>query len=265
MSARIAVLGLGEAGSTFARSLAVHTAVTGWDPFAAAEVEGVRLAASGEEAVADADAVLAFTTAAHSADALTTTIAAAPRAAVHADFATAAPVAKVELADRAAAAGIRFADAAIMAPVRKGADRTPVLLSGDAEATADLRAILRDAGYLVEVLDGPAGTSAARKLLRSMLVKGLTGVMVESLRAAEAQGLSDWFAEHLVETLAGLDRPTLAGLLDGTRQHSGRRIEEMEAAAEMAEATGGRADIARAVAEVLRSVATDGVPDGGRL
>lgn len=264
MSTRIAVLGLGEAGRAFARSLAERATVTGWDPMVTEDV-GVRLAASGEEAVAGADAVLAFTTAAHSADALATTIAAAPRAAVHADFATAAPIAKAELADRASAAGIRFADAAIMAPVRRGAGRTPVLLSGDPDATSELRAVLGEAGYAVDVLDGPAGTSAARKLLRSMLVKGTTGVMIESLRAAEAQGLSDWFAEHLVETLGGLDRAALAGLLDGTQQHSGRRTEEMEVAAAMAEAAGGHAEISRAVAEVLRSVASEGVPNGGRL
>jgi len=265
VTGRIAVLGLGEAGRTFARSIATRAAVTAWDPFVTEPVEGIRLAPSGEEAVADADAVLAFTTAAHSGEALATTIAAAGPGVAHADFATAAPRAKAALAAQAAAGGIRFADAAIMAPVRRGADRTPVVLSGEREATAGLQALLEDAGYPVEVLDGPAGTSAARKLLRSMLVKGLTGVMIEALRAAEAEDLSDWFGEHLVETLTGLDRPTLSGLLDGTRQHNGRRVEEMEAAAAMAEEAGGNAVIARAVADVLRSVAIEGVPHGGLL
>jgi hypothetical protein len=98
-----------------------------------------------------------------------------------------------------------------------------------------------------------------------MLLKGLTAVMIESLRASEVQGLSEWFGEHLVVTLASLDRTTLSGLLDGTAQHSGRRIEEMEAAADMTEAAGGSAEITRAVVGVLRSIAADGVPHGGRL
>ena len=264
MSTRIAVLGLGEAGRAFARSLAERATVTGWDPMVTEDI-GVRLAASGEEAVAGADAVLAFTTAAHSADALATTIAAAPRAAVHADFATAAPIAKAELADRASAAGIRFADAAIMAPVRRGAGRTPVLLSGDADATSELRGVLGEAGYAVDVLDGPAGTSAARKLLRSMLVKGLTGVMIESLRAAEAQGLSDWFAEHLVDTLAGLDRATLAGCSTARSSTAAAASRRWRRRPRWPRRPADDAEITRAVAEVLRSVASEGVPNGGRL
>ncbi|WP_160426260.1 DUF1932 domain-containing protein [Agromyces seonyuensis] len=252
------MLGLGEAGRMFAGSLAGSAEVRGWDPVVMPELDGVRLAESAEDAVADADLVLAVTTAAHSADALATTLAAAPRGILHADLATAGPADKRALAERAAEAGFRFADAAIMAPVRRGAARTPVLLSGD--GAAEVAVILGSAGMSVDVLEGPPGTAAARKLLRSLLVKGLTGVMIESLRAAEREGLGDWFADHLVETLVGLDRATLAGLLEGTASHAGRRIEEMEAAAAMAESSGGRADIARAVAAVLDSVAEQGVP-----
>ncbi|QTX03821.1 DUF1932 domain-containing protein [Agromyces archimandritae] len=252
---RVAILGLGEAGRMFARALAGTAEVTAWDPFAAPEIDGVRLAADAAEAVSGADAVLALTTAAHSAEALASTREHAPAGALHGDFATGGPAGKRDLAERAAAGGIRFADAAIMAPVRRGAAGTPVLVSGD--GAGDLAAILTAAGLPVEVLPGPPGTAAARKLLRSLLVKGLTGVMIESLRAAEREGLGDWFGEHLVDTLTGLDRAALAGFLDGTATHAGRRIEEMEAAADMAEAAGGRADIARAVARVLALVAGD--------
>lgn len=263
MSVRIAILGLGEAGRMFATALSGPAVVTGWDPAVTGAIEGLTLAGGPEEAVAEADIILAVTSAAHSRDALDAAVLAAPHGAIHADCATSGPHEKERLAAIAADAGLRFVDVAIMAPVRRGAQQTPLLLAGDgADALAE---VLTEAGLPLEVLDGQAGTAAARKLLRSMLVKGLTGVMIESLRAAERAGLGEWFGDHLVTTLAGLDRASLSGFLDGTRLHSGRRIEEMEAAAAMAEANGGRAAITRAVAEVLRSVADDGVPHGGRL
>ena len=260
---RVAILGLGEVGRMYGSALADSFEVIAWDPFVAAALPGVQLASSGEQAVEGADIVLAMTTASESASALSTSIAGASRGAIHADCATGTPAMKMSLADSATAAGIRFVDVAIMAPVRRGAEATPLLMSG--AAASDLGAVFAAAGMPVEVLDDVAGAAAARKLLRSMLLKGLTAVMIESLRASEVQGLSEWFGEHLVVTLASLDRTTLSGLLDGTAQHSGRRIEEMEAAADMTEAAGGSAEITRAVVGVLRSIAADGVPHGGRL
>ncbi|MFT4122371.1 MAG: DUF1932 domain-containing protein [Microbacteriaceae bacterium] len=261
---RVAVLGLGEAGRTFAAGIAGALEVRGWDPADPPAVPGVERVASAAAAVAGAEAVLAFAPAAHAAaaldaalDALGAGTAGGPGV-LYADFSTAAPALKRELAGRAGAAGLHFADVAIMAPVRRGAANTPLMASGPAAAA--LAALLGDAGLRVQVIAGQVGEAAARKLLRSMLVKGLTGVMIESLRAAEREGLDDWFGPHLVATLTSLDRATLAGLVDGTRLHAARRVDEMEAAARMTEQAGGHAEIARAVAALLRSVEAEGVP-----
>lgn len=255
---RVAVLGLGEAGRTFASGLAQHVEVRGWDPADPPPVPGVERVADAADAVREADAVLAFAPAAHAATALASAAGAASAGTLYADFATAAPGLKRALSAAAASARLSFADAAIMGPVRKGAMNTPVMMSG--EGAEALAALLGGAGIPSEVVPGEAGTAAARKLLRSMLVKGLTGVMIESLRAAELEGLTEWFVPHLLETLAALDAPTLAGFVDGTAVHAVRRVDEMEAAASMAEAAGGHAEITRAVAELLRSVAREGVP-----
>lgn len=263
MTTRYAVLGLGEAGRTFAAGLSRRAVVAGWDPLISEPIPGIEVASSAEFAVAGADAILAFTTAAHSDEALAGVVGLAARGTVYADFATAGPQDKRRLDAVASAAGLRFVDAAIMAPVRRGIEAAPVLLCGD--AAAQLGRLLSADGLLVEVLDGPPGSAAARKLLRSMLVKGLTGVLIESLRAAEGEGLLDWFAAHASQTLSELQPETLAGFLDGTRRHSIRRVEEMDAAADMAEAQGGDAAITRAVAALLRTVDDGGIPEAGAL
>lgn len=259
----VALLGLGEAGRTFAAALAGHVRVVGWDPFMTTAIDDVVLAASAQDAVEGAEAVLAFTTAAHSIEALEAVVAVLPTGTVYADFATAGPALKRRLADIAAAASVSFVDVAIMSPVRRGVEAVPLLLSGD--GTASLGALLSDSGLRAELLDGPAGTAAARKLLRSMLIKGVTGVLIESLRAAEAEGLLEWFSSHAALSLTTFDPAMIAGLLEGTRAHSVRRVDEVLAAAEMAEAAGQGAGITRAVAALLRTVPAEGIPAGEAL
>ncbi|MBX3196099.1 MAG: NAD(P)-dependent oxidoreductase [Microbacteriaceae bacterium] len=256
---RVAILGLGEAGRVFASGLAGHAQIAGWDPVATGDLPGIEVAADAAGALGGASAVLAFTASAHSADALETAVAHADPGTLYADFATADPALKRSLAARAATAGLRFADAAIMAPVRRGAGAAPVVASGDgAPALVEL---LAGGGIPAEIVEGGAGAAAARKLLRSILVKGLTAVMIESLRAAEAEGLGEWFGEHLLQTLTGLDREQLAGFVDGTSAHAARRVHEMQAAAAMSDAADTGSDMSRAAAAVLRSVAERGVPE----
>ena len=255
---RLAILGLGEAGNAFASALTRSATVRGFDPFAKPTAPALELAPTALEAVAGADAVLAFTPASSCREALEGVLPNLPSGTIYADFATTSPDEKRSLDGIAAGAGVRFVDGAIMAPVRLGAWQVPVLLSG--AAASELASQLRGAGLLVEAIEGPAGTSAGRKLLRSILVKGLTCVMIESLRAAEAEGMLEWFSGHLLDTLTALRPVTLAGLLDGTLRHSDRRALEMEAAASMAEAHGTPAPISRAAAEILSSVESRGIP-----
>ena len=105
---------------------------------------------------------------------------------------TSGPDDKRRLAGRAAARGIPFVDAAIMAPVPRARIDTPLLLSGPGVARllpvlAELRVPATDVGP-------EPGAAARLKLLRSIFMKGLAAVVVESMNAAElfgARGLAD--------------------------------------------------------------------------
>lgn len=255
---RVAVLGLGEAGRVFASALADHVEVRGWDPVMKAAIPNVQIAADAASAVAGADAVLAFTPGSRSLDALHAAVGNLSPGAMYADCATSSPALKRLLADGAALAGITFSDVAIMGPVRRGAAGTPLLASGT--GATPFAELCRRAGIKVEVISDSAGDAAARKLLRSILVKGLTAVTIEALRAAEREGLLDWFAEHLVGTITALDGPTLTGFLDGTLTHSARRVDEMEAAADMVRDSELEPSMSSGAAEVLRSIPVLGIP-----
>ncbi|MCW4386039.1 DUF1932 domain-containing protein [Salinibacterium sp. SYSU T00001] len=260
---RIAVLGLGAAGRVYAEDLARVAAVVGHDPFLSQESGAFAVAESAADAVKDAEIILAMTPSTAARAALDSVLGHAARGAVYADLSSSGPADKAASAAAAEKGGLLFADAVLMAPVAHKRIATPVVASGPGAARMD--ELLTPLGMPVEVLDGPAGEAAARKLLRSIVVKGITGLMIESLRAAEQQGLLEWFGDHVTETLTHLTPDFLRGLLEGTMQHSARRVHEMEAAAEMIEQGGDAAAMARATMAVLESIGERGIPRGGAL
>ena len=116
----------------------------------------------------------------------------------------------------------------------------------------------------IEAVSEIAGQAAGRKLLRSIVVKGMTALLIEGMRTAESLELVDWFSDHIDETLTHLDTAFLRRLIEGTSSHSERRVHEMLATVEMIEATGGRPFRATATIRVLETV-SDGIPRGKRF
>jgi 3-hydroxyisobutyrate dehydrogenase-like beta-hydroxyacid dehydrogenase len=227
----IAVLGLGEAGSLLASDLvAAGAAVRGFDPKVPAP-PGVTGAGSDAEAVAGATLVLSVNSASDAVGALEASVGALRPGAVWADLNTAAPSVKRRLAEIGEGRGVPVTDIAMMAPVPGNGLLVPMLASGD--GAADAAKTLRGYGASIDVLAGPAGLAATRKLLRSVFYKGMAASIVEALEAARAAGLEDWLTGHIAEDLAKQDATTLTRIVTGTRRHAVRRGHEMAAAAEM--------------------------------
>jgi 3-hydroxyisobutyrate dehydrogenase-like beta-hydroxyacid dehydrogenase len=227
----IAVLGFGEAGSLIAADLvAAGATVRGFDPKVAAPA-GVTDTGSDAAAVTGASLVLSLNSATDAVAALEAALDALRPGVVWADLNTAAPSVKQRLVAIGGQRGIAVTDVAMMAPVPGKGLGVPMLASGDgAASTAET---LRGYGADIEVLAGPAGLAATRKLLRSVFYKGMSASIVEALDAADAAGLKDWLTEHIAEELESLDAATLTRIVTGTRQHAVRRGHEMAAAAEM--------------------------------
>ncbi|HEY6414844.1 MAG TPA: DUF1932 domain-containing protein, partial [Acidimicrobiales bacterium] len=230
---RVCVLGLGEAGSLIARDLAMLPAVEvhGYDPADVATPGGVLRHDHPEAAVAGADVVLGITAAADATAALTQALDAIPRGAVYADLATASAGLQRSLAATAAGAGVGFTDVALMSPVHGTGLRTPALASGPS-AQAFI-AIMGPLGMPVEHAGDEPGMAATRKLLRSVVVKGLTALVIESMQAAEAAGLAEETWDNIAGQLTAADEEFVRRLISGTGRHAARRVHEMEAATEL--------------------------------
>ena len=240
---RVAVLGLGEAGAALAADLAAASGagapVAAYDPAAPSTPDGVVRHDDPASAVAEADLVLAVTSASGAAAALESVVAVLPRGAVYADLSTASPGSKHRLGSTAAAAGVGFVDVALMAPVPGNGLRTPPL------------------GMPVEVVGSEAGQAATRKLLRSGVMKGLAQLLIEALRAAEAAGLAAETWDQLVAQLSEVDEALLRRLVSGTPLHARRRLDEMEATVELLDELGADATMSQATTARLRQIAAD--------
>ncbi|WP_432534344.1 DUF1932 domain-containing protein [Kineococcus arenarius] len=248
-TARVAVLGLGEAGSEIARDLATAGAdVRGYDPVADAPA-GVAARRDERDAVRDADLVLSVNSSHDALPALEAALGALRPGTVWADLNTASPGVKQQLAERLAGRDVPVADVALMAPVPGKGLRTPMVVSGPgAQRYAQ---VLRGWGATVDVLDGPPGAAISRKLLRSVFYKGLAAAVVEALEGARAAGVEDWLRENVAHELAGFDRSTLVRLVEGTHTHARRRTDEMAAAAEQLRELGVEPRVATAAHDLL--------------
>jgi 3-hydroxyisobutyrate dehydrogenase-like beta-hydroxyacid dehydrogenase len=249
----VAVLGLGEAGGAIAADLAASGAeVRAWDPVVEEPPSGVRMAPSGEAAVTGASAVLSVNTAAAALELARELRPALGAGQLYADLNTASPALKAEIAATVRPSGALFADVALMGPVPGRGLRTPSVVSGDgASLFAELFA---PRGMPVELVEGGPGAAAARKLLRSVFMKGLAAAAIESLAAAREAGHEEWLHDQLGATLAEADSALLERLLSSSRRHAGRRVHEMESARTMLAELGVEPRVCAAALEWLRDL-----------
>ena len=253
----VAVLGLGEAGGRLAADLvSAGVEVHGYDPSITSGPEGVDRSDEAAAAVATSTVVLALTTASTARSAAESALPGFRPGVIYADLNTASPALKGEIAVLVAGAGARFADVALLGPVPAHGLGTPAVASGaGAQAFADAFGPL---GMPVEVVSDRPGDAATLKLLRSVFMKGLAASALESLRAADAIGQASWLESEIADVIG---EPLLERLVEGSRLHAARRVDEMEAARELLLELGIEPRIAGASASVLAELAASRLED----
>lgn len=248
---RVAVFGLGEAGSLIAADLAGAGAdVRGFDPAVVPAPPGVVLHDDPVTAVDAVELVIAVTAAADAPSAMNQAWDHIESSCVYADLATASPQLKRDLSVMAAERAVPFVDVALMSPVPGRGLSTPALASGtgaDAYASA-----INPLGGRVEVLEGGAGAAAARKLTRSVVTKGLAGLVREAMAAARAAGDDEWAWSHIVSLFESTDEGFIERLIDGTEAHAERRLAEMETVLDYLSGLGVPSEMTAGTIEHLR-------------
>jgi len=247
MSARICLLGFGEVGQTLAADLRAHVgSITAWDlkfadsasaPTIAAGRLGVIAAADARSAVAEADVVICAVTAAQIGEAAMSVAAHLKHDAYYFDLNSTSPAAKQAAAAWIDAAGGRFVEAAIMSPIAPHRVASPMLLGGmHAASFLPLAAQLGFTG--AQLFSEKLGAASAAKMCRSVVIKGLEALMLESLLTARKFGVEQAVLDSLQLTSpADTWRTQGRYMISRALVHGRRRAEEMrEAARTVAEA-----------------------------
>ena len=189
----VALIGYGEAGRTFASAAGWEHAARAFDiaPLnEAMAADGVTACASMAEALGNAAVVLSLVT----ADAALTVAQEAapllPTGALFCDMNSVAPDTKRAAAKAIEAAGGRYVDVAVMAPVNPARMNVPLLVSGP--HAEDGAAALAALGFShIRVVGDDVGRASTIKMLRSVMYKGVEALTAECLLACEKAGVTD--------------------------------------------------------------------------
>ena len=240
---RIALIGFGEVGGILGHALrergvaSVRVYDLLLDDTARAaklgeriRAEGIVAASSAADAARDADLVISAVTASQT---LAAAKAAAPGLAngsLYVDVNSASPGAKQECAAVVHAVGARYVEMAVMTAIPSKGIATPMLSGGPHAAEA--APLLAALGFRAEVASERYGVASAIKMCRSVIVKGMEAIVIESFVAARKYGVEDQVIASLAETFPGFDWEKSGGyFFQRVVQHGRRRAEELREAA----------------------------------
>jgi len=236
----IALIGLGEVGRVLAEDLADGNALSAWDiafgdPDSRAARNAselpVRIATDGVDAVQAADLVISAVTAANDLYAARDVAAALATGAWFLDLNSASPAQKKEAAALIDEVGGRYVEAAVLSPIYPKRVSSPILLGGP--HASEFVETARSLGFPgVEFFAPTVGPASATKLCRSVVVKGLEALLMESMLTARMWGVEKPVLDSLSNLLPAADWAELAEyMIRRSIEHGERRSEEMVEAA----------------------------------
>lgn len=251
---RIAVLGLGEAGSHFANDLAkMEVRVTGFDPNPLRKLAAsIQVKKNNAEAVVGADIIFSANLSSVSIEIAEELAAVLKPHQFFCEMNTSGPEKKQKIAFVLAPSGVKMIDLAIMAPVPPKGILTPLLASG--EYAAEFLELVKPLNLDISMVEnGQIGDAATRKLLRSIVYKGIAAVVCEAVEAGQAFGMESYIRGQISSLIGGNDE-LIDRFVEGSKTHALRRMHEMEAVIDMLEAQNLNPIVTRATRDNLEKL-----------
>lgn len=270
---KIGLLGYGEVGRILAEDLRAQGVAVGMydrkldktdtgEPLRQhANTKGVKVFASAAALAEASELVISAVTAAQTVDAASACAPGLRRDAWFLDFNSASPAAKQLASARVEEVGGRYVEAAVMTSVPPYRIRVPMLLGGPHADT--LLPSLAAFGFAAKASSDRLGVVSATKMCRSVMIKGLEAMVIESLTAARHYGVDEAVLASLRETFPGIDWEAQATyFFQRVIEHGHRRSEEMRESAATVRDAGLDAWSASGTAERqawIAALADDGV------
>ena len=272
MAESIAFVGLGEAGQTIGRGLVAQGArLRAYDILfdhpanegrlrRTAEDLGIAVSENYINSVRDADIIFLAVTASSSLEAARSCLPGLRKGQLFLDINSVSPQRKIETAALVAPTGAAYVDVAVMAPVAPYDHKVPCLIGGPGAEALLPRA--RALGMKMEFVAAEVGQASAIKMFRSIVIKGLEALLLESMVAAAEYKVEERVLASLKETFPSLDWEKLSGyMIERVVSHGKRRASEMREVSETLTSIGLEPIMASATAARQQWLADLGVKE----
>ena len=238
---KLAFIGFGEAGTAFVEGLkgaipdlveisifdiktdSIEHRAAMLEKYDQASAKGCQTA---HEAIAGADIIFSTVTADQALVAAKSVAQGLKSQALYFDCNSCAPDTKRKAASIINAAGGRYVDVAVMAPVHPALHESPVLICGP--AAGDALTVMNRLNMSATLLDGEIGDASATKMVRSVIMKGMEALVAECILAGRRAGVDARVLASLDKTFPGFGwQEKSAYMLERMMVHGQRRAAEM--------------------------------------
>jgi 3-hydroxyisobutyrate dehydrogenase-like beta-hydroxyacid dehydrogenase len=192
---------------------------------------GLTLATSHGELAGQADFIVSAVTASQAVPVAEACAPAIRQGAWFLDFNSASPGAKQRAAALIDGGGGRYVEGAVMTSIPPYRIKVPLLLGGS--GAHELGPLLVALGFDAKVASEELGVASAVKMCRSVMIKGLEAMVIESFTTARAYGVEDALLASLTETFPSINwEKQGAYFFQRVIEHGRRRSEEVREVAE---------------------------------
>jgi 3-hydroxyisobutyrate dehydrogenase-like beta-hydroxyacid dehydrogenase len=239
---RIGLVGYGEVGKILAEDLrAQGVKVAAYDlklgddrsgPLRDhAAAQGVTLTSCHANLAARSDFIISAVTASQTVAVAEACAGALNQGSWFLDFNSASPGAKQRAAALINGEQGRYVEGAVMTSVPPYRIKVPLLLGGP--HAAELAPLINALGFDAKPASDKLGVASATKMCRSIMIKGLEAMVIESFTTARAYGVEDAVIASLQETFPSIDwEKQGAYFFQRVIEHGRRRAEEVREVAE---------------------------------
>jgi 3-hydroxyisobutyrate dehydrogenase-like beta-hydroxyacid dehydrogenase len=241
---QIALIGFGEVGEIFGHDFAragltasTYDLLFNTEPsrtamLSKAQQFGVRACDTLEAAILGANLVISAVTASSAASVASEAVPFLRSGQIYLDINSVSPETKREIARTVGESAAVFVEAAVMAPVAPQRIKVPILLGGAHASSA--AGLLHEIGMDVKPISEQVGVASAIKMCRSIIIKGLEAITVESMFTARRYGAEKLVLESLAATYPEMGWTTTLPdyLISRVAEHGKRRAAEMREAAQ---------------------------------
>lgn len=241
---QIALIGFGEVGGIFGHDfsiaglkVSIYDVLVNTEPsrttmLSKAQRFGVRACDTLETAMVGADLVISAVTAFSAASVASEAAPFLRSGQIYLDLNSVSPETKREIARTLNESAGVFVEAAVMAPVAPRRIKVPMLLGGT--HASSVSRLLHGIGMDVKPISDQVGVASAVKMCRSIIIKGLEAITVESMFTARRYGAEKLVLESLAATYPEMGWSTTLPdyLISRVAEHGKRRAAEMREAAQ---------------------------------